>query len=141
MMNSFDMTQVILHSYEVADTILVSTEIQDYLESKKTMDNDPEAHQLIRELGRKKELFEETQRFGHFHPNYHEAMEAVKAFELQMERNPSIANFKRAEERLDKLLYTVSKTIAHSVSDTIKVPSNNPLPEEGKKKKGGCGCG
>jgi cell fate (sporulation/competence/biofilm development) regulator YlbF (YheA/YmcA/DUF963 family) len=141
MMNSFDMTQVILHSYEVADTILVSTEIQDYLESKKTMDNDPEAHQLIRELGRKKELFEETQRFGHFHPNYHEAMEAVKAFELQMERNPSIANFKRAEERLDKLLYTVSKTIAHSVSDTIKVPSNNPFPEEGKKKKGGCGCG
>lgn len=139
-MSSFDMTQAILHSYEVADTILASKEIQEYLECKKALESDPDTHRLVRELERKKELFEETQRFGHFHPNYHEAMDAVKAFELEMESNPTIANFKRAEERLDKLLYTVSKTIAHSVSDSIKVPSNNPLPEEGKKKKGGCGC-
>jgi cell fate (sporulation/competence/biofilm development) regulator YlbF (YheA/YmcA/DUF963 family) len=139
-MSQFDMSQVILHAYEVADMILDSKEIHDYLESKKIYENDSEAKRLIRGLERKKELFEETERFGHFHPNYHEAKDAVKAFELEMEGNPAIANFKKAEERLDRLLYNVSKAIAHSVSDTIKVPSNNPLPEKsGSGCSGGCG--
>jgi cell fate (sporulation/competence/biofilm development) regulator YlbF (YheA/YmcA/DUF963 family) len=134
--SQFEMSQVILHAYEVADMIVDSKEIHDYLESKKAFENDSEAKRLVRELQKKKELFEETERFGHFHPNYHEAKDAVKAFELQMEENPVIANYKKAENRLDQLLYSISKAIAHSVSDTIKVPSNNPLPE-----KSGAGCG
>jgi len=46
------------------------------------------------------------------------------------------------EQRLDDMLYDISKLIAHSVSETIKVPSNDPNPKGGGCGGGGsCGCG
>ena len=35
---------------------------------------------------KEKELFEETQRLGHFHPNFHEAKEQVEAVQREMEQ-------------------------------------------------------
>ena len=45
--------------------------------------------------------------------------------------------FKEAEEKLDELLHDVSKTIAHAVSESIKVPSNKILPDTGGCSSGG----
>jgi cell fate (sporulation/competence/biofilm development) regulator YlbF (YheA/YmcA/DUF963 family) len=138
-MSQFDMNQLMIQAYEVADLILASKETEDYLRLRAAYQQDAEAQRMIREFQKVKDLFHETERFGHFHPNYHEAKDKVHAFEQRMDEYRVIADFKEAEQRLDNLLYEVSKTIAHQVSDSIKVPSNNPLPEATGKK--GCGCG
>lgn len=96
---------------------------------------------MVRQFDKKKELFEECQRFGHFHPDYHAALGQVQEIQNQLDSLESVRRFKLAEERLDNLLYSISQTIAHSVSDTIKVPSNDPLTSGGSCSTGSCSTG
>ena len=53
----------------------------------------------------------------------------------------SIRRYKEAEDAVDTLLYDVSVMIAGSVSPSIKVPSNNPMPTGGCGGGGSCSCG
>lgn len=133
---SLDMVQLLLAAYEIGDMINHSHEVAEYLKWKQAVESSPEIQEGIRNLGRKKERFAECERFGHFHPEYHRALDEVKAAEKELERFEAVRQFKDAEQRLDELLYDISKTLAYAVSDSIKVPSNNPLPV-----KGGCGSG
>jgi cell fate (sporulation/competence/biofilm development) regulator YlbF (YheA/YmcA/DUF963 family) len=140
---TLDMAAILMHAYDVGDLINRSQEAADYLYWKRIMEQDAEAQRFIRELAKTKELFEETQRFGHYHPNYHEALERVRAAEEKLAAVESVARFKEAEERLDDLLYAVSETLARSVSDSIKVPSNKLEPTGGCSSGGSCSgkCG
>ncbi|MCZ8511404.1 YlbF family regulator [Paenibacillus filicis] len=132
---TLDMSALLLGAYELAEMIIHSADTADYLYWKERQESDPEVKVLVREFGRKKELFEETQRFGHFHPNYHEALDRVKEVQEKLERLEPVHRFKSAEERLDEILFEVSETLARAVSDSIKVPGNGA--EEG----GGCSSG
>lgn len=137
--NALDTSLVLLKAYEIGDLINSSAEVADYLYWKTRKDADPNVSVLVNELDRKKELYEECQRFGQYHPDYQTALEAVKKVESELDQLEVVQQFKEAEDRLDDLLYTISKTVAHSVSETIKVPSNNPLPtDDGCASGGGC---
>jgi cell fate (sporulation/competence/biofilm development) regulator YlbF (YheA/YmcA/DUF963 family) len=137
---ALDMSAILLQAYELGDWINASVEVNEYLQSKHAMENDSEVKAIIRTFAAKKQLFEECERFGHFHPDYHSAMEQVQTVQQIMEQNPVWSRFNLAEQQLDDLLYTVSKTIAHSVSMTIKVPSNTMQPDNGCS-SGGCSTG
>lgn len=134
---TMDMSAILLEAYDLADMIKSSVETADYLYWKQQKEKDQEVSRLIREFNKKKELFEECQRFGHFHPNYHEALDQVKEVQEQLDRNESVRRFKEAEKRLDDLLFEVSSTLAQAVSDTIKVPSNDELSSGGGCASGG----
>ncbi|TVY08728.1 YlbF family regulator [Paenibacillus cremeus] len=134
---SLDMSAVLMGAYELSDMITHSAETADYLYWKHRKDTDEQVQQLVRALDKKKVLFEETQRFGHYHPNYHEALDQVNAIVAQLDAIESVRRFKEAEQRLDDLLYQVSQSIAYAVSDTIKVPSNDPLASSGGCSSGG----
>src|ERR1700730_18411965 len=137
---ALDMSTILLQAYELGDWINGSVEVAEYLQAKHEMEHDDSVKDIIRSFAAKKQLFEECERFGHFHPDYHSAMEQVKTVQQQMEQNQVWSRFNLAEHRLDDLLYTVSKTIAHSVSMTIKVPSNVMQPDNGCS-SGGCSSG
>lgn len=139
--NTVDMAAVLTYAYELGDMINQSAEVTDYLYWKGRVETHPEIQALVKKLQRKKDLFEETQRFGHFHPNYHAAKDEVKAVELEMERFEEVIRFKQAEQALDDMLHAMSETIAYSVSDSIKVPSNDPNPKGGCASGGKCSCG
>lgn len=132
---SLDMSAVLLRSYELGDLIKSSKEAADYLYWKQQVEKSPEAGEGIRKLQQKKQLFEECQRFGHFHPEYHAALDEVKKVQEELDAIECVKRFKEAEDRLDDLLYEVSTTIAGSVSESIKVPTDKLLSEAG-----GCGC-
>lgn len=136
-----DMACVLMSAYELGDMINGSVEVADYLYWRERMHEHPEVQRLIGKLNAKKELFEETQRFGHFHPNFHAAKEDVEQVEREMEKIEAVFRFKQAEKALDDLLFEMSETIAYSVSSSIKVPGNNPLPKKGCGSGGSCGCG
>jgi cell fate (sporulation/competence/biofilm development) regulator YlbF (YheA/YmcA/DUF963 family) len=141
---ALDTATVLMEASDLGDWINHSAEMANYLFWKDAVSNHPEVPELVAKLDRQKELFEECQRFGHFHPEYHKAMEAVQRIQHELEQIEPVARYKEAEHALDELLYDVSKTIAHAVSETIKVPSNNPLPHEGGCSTGGScsgGCG
>jgi cell fate (sporulation/competence/biofilm development) regulator YlbF (YheA/YmcA/DUF963 family) len=137
---ALDMSTILLQAYELGDWINGSVEVAEYLQAKHEMEHDDSVKDIIRSFAAKKQLFEECERFGHFHPDYNSAMEQVQMVQQQMEQNHVWSRFNLAEQRLDDLLYTVSKTIAHSVSMTIKVPSNAMQPDNGCS-SGGCSTG
>lgn len=140
--NTIDMASLLCNAYELGDMINGSADVAEYIYWKQKVEQSEEVKLLLREFEKKKELFEETERFGRFHPNYHEAKDAVKAVEAKMDAIEEVRRFKELEQRLDDMLYDISKLIAHSVSETIKVPSNDPNPKGGGCGGGGsCGCG
>ncbi|MCZ8520221.1 MULTISPECIES: YlbF family regulator [Paenibacillus] len=134
---TMDMSAILLGAYDLADYIKHSAETADYLYWKERKDADPEVFGLVKEFAKRKERFEECERFGHYHPNYHEALDAVKEVQSQLESVESVRRYMEAERKLDELLYEVSETIARAVSDTIKVPSNDPLASTGGCSSGG----
>lgn len=138
-MASLDMLEILQEAYDISDTINNSELVSRYLEKKRIMERDESAQKLIREFQKKKELFEEAKRFGHFHPDYHKAKREARLFKREMEKHPVIGAYLKAEHELDELLFHVSKTIAHAVSPTIKIPSNDPRLERSTIQTGGCG--
>lgn len=136
-----DMTSLMLETYNLADMIKNSRETADYLYWKQRVEEDEEIQLAVRQFQRHKDLFEECERFGHFHPEYHHAMDRAKEAERELERFEPVKAFKSAEEALDQLLYDVSETIARAVSEEIKVPGNHVLPEGGCGSGGSCKCG
>lgn len=137
-METLDMASILLEAYQLADKINESPEVKEYLRTKQRLNEDPEAQKLIREFHKVKDLYEEAQRFGIFHPNYHEAKEQAMVWQEKIRMHPTIHSFLKAEEQLDQLLHEVSLTIAHSVSDSVKVPANDPVLPLKKKGCGGC---
>lgn len=139
--NTVDMAALLINAYELGDMINKSAAVSDYLYWKRRVDEDEDVQALVRKLEAKKELFEETQRFGHFHPNYHEAKDRVAEVEKELEQFEAVRRFKAAEKELDDILHQMSETIAYAVSETIKVPSNDPNPSGGCGSGGKCSCG
>jgi len=139
-LQAFDMAEVLTYAYELGDLINQSVDVSDYLYWKRQVDTHEGIQTLVKKLSTKKELFDETERFGHFHPDYHAAQDAVHVVELELESYEEVRNFKWAEKKLDDLLHQMSETIAFSVSDSIKVPSNDPQPK-GCGSGGKCSCG
>ena len=132
---SLDTSQILMEALEIGDMVNHSRELHEYLYWKERLSGDNEANKAIRNFQQKKEKFQDCERFGHFHPDYHEALEQVRKAELELDKIESVHKFKQAEKALDDLLYTLAETIARSISEDIKVPSNDPLP-----KVGGCNC-
>ncbi|MCM3626333.1 YlbF family regulator [Paenibacillus glycanilyticus] len=132
--SSLDMASLLLCAYELGDFINQSAEVADYLYWKEAVNEDEQVKQLSKQFAKAKELFSECERFGRFHPDYHAAKDKVKLIERELDQIEAVKRFKLAEQQVDTMLYDVSRMIAESVSDTIKVPGN-----EGKT--GGCGSG
>lgn len=137
---TLDMSAILLQAYELGDLIIGSQDIAKYQYWKNRVAEDNEAQRLIKAFARSKEKFEECERFGHFHPDYHRALDEVRIVQETMEQYEAIRYLKEAEQSLDNLLYEVSKTIAFAVSDTIKVPSDQ-LEQGGNCSAGGCSGG
>lgn len=130
-----DLSLILYKTDELGNAMLKSVEVAEYLFWKERVSRDEEVKALIRKMDKAKERFQDCERFGHYHPDYHAALDEVKAVEAEMEQVKSIREFKKAEDALDRLLYDVSETIARSVSESVKVPSNDP------HLKSGCGSG
>jgi cell fate (sporulation/competence/biofilm development) regulator YlbF (YheA/YmcA/DUF963 family) len=124
-MGTFDMTEILLDAYQLADQINQSKEVQNYLFLQKQVKESAEAQKLMQEFQKAKQLYEEAQRFGIFHPNYHEAKERGEIVQQKLRSHPILGAYLLAEEKIDQLLYQVSSMIARSVSDSIKVPVND----------------
>ncbi|WP_139489695.1 YlbF family regulator [Brevibacillus dissolubilis] len=138
-----DMAELILYADDLASMINNSREVAEYLQAKRAMDQDAEAARLITLFERKREQYEEVQRFGKYHPDFNKVTTDVRDLKRSLEMLDTVQAFKRAEINLDTLLYQVGRTIADAVSPEIKVPSNNPIIEamaSGCGTGGSCGC-
>ncbi|MDF2721919.1 MAG: regulator [Paenibacillus sp.] len=139
--HTLDMSHLLLQAYDIGDMINNSAEVADYIRWKNAMESDADTKAAAALFAKAKHKFEDCERFGHFHPDYHAALGEVNKALERLDGIEAVRRFKEAEASLDDLLFRVSETIAHAVSEQIKVPSNNPLPTGGSCGAGGCSGG
>ncbi|WEK52864.1 MAG: YlbF family regulator [Candidatus Cohnella colombiensis] len=134
-----DFGSLLSHAFELGDWINNSAFAAEYVYWKQRVQQDDEAHRIIKQFDKAKEAFAECERFGRFHPDYNAALERVYEIEASLDRIESVRRYKQAEASLDELLGEISRTIAHAVSNSIKVPDNDPNPK-GCGNGGSCSC-
>lgn len=141
MIGTLDFVNVLDRSELLGNMIIKSAEMEVYKKARKELDEDNEAQKLIKAFTDIKNDYEDVQRFGRYHPDYNEIMRNVRMRKREMDMNEKVAQFKIAERNLQKLLDEISQTIAHSVSNQIKVPIDGAALTDGGCGHGGaCGC-
>ena len=96
----------------------------------------------IAQFQRMKEQYEDVQRFGKYHPDYHTIMKKIREQKRALDLNEKVAKLKLAENDYQDLLDEVSMIIGKSVSEAVKVPVSNPFfASSGGSCGTGCGTG
>ena len=126
---------------EIAEMILESDVAEQYSICLANIQSNKETQRKIHSFNKMKELYEEVQRFGKYHPEYKKVMMEIRQLKREMDLDDNVAAFKIAENGLQKLLDDVSVIIGRSVSTFIKVPTGNPFFDELSGCSGGCGSG
>jgi cell fate (sporulation/competence/biofilm development) regulator YlbF (YheA/YmcA/DUF963 family) len=129
-----DFTELQIHAYMLGEMIKQSALADEYVYWKQKLAQDDEAKRAAKKLAQAKAQFAECERFGRYHPDYHEALNRVKAAEAEANSVETVRRFKQAEEQLDELLHEVSLILARAVSESVKVPDD-------RENVRGCGGG
>jgi cell fate (sporulation/competence/biofilm development) regulator YlbF (YheA/YmcA/DUF963 family) len=123
----------------LAAQILQSDVAEEYRRCLYKLQSDKDTQHKVREFNKMKELYEEVQRFGRYHPDYKRVMKEIRELKRDMDMDENVAGFRRAEKDLQELLDQVSVLIGRSVSENVKVPTGNPFFDSACG--GGCGSG
>ncbi|MBT2654244.1 YlbF family regulator [Bacillus sp. ISL-18] len=142
MLATLERIELLEYAEDLAKMVLTSDIAEQYQISLYKMQNNKETQRKINRFASLKELYEEVQRFGKYHPDYKRVMLQIREAKREMDLDPLVADFKLAENDLQTLLDEISKSIGGAVSEHIKVPSGNPFFETGHScgTGGSCGC-
>jgi cell fate (sporulation/competence/biofilm development) regulator YlbF (YheA/YmcA/DUF963 family) len=142
MLATSERVELLENAEELAKMVLHSDIAEEYRSCLYMLQTNRETQQKIRKFVSLKELYEEAQRFGKYHPDYKKVMMEIRVAKRDMDLDDRVAAFKRAENDLQYLLDEVSMIVGRSVSEHVKVPTGNPFFDGGSScSTGGCGSG
>ena len=134
----------IIEKAEALGEIVIQSEIgENYFNHLYKVKNDKLAQQKMKKFVALKDLYEEVQRFGKYHPEYKRVNLEIREAKRDMDLHPTIADFKKAETDLQTVLDEISLKIGRAVSEQIKVPTGNLFFDSSSSScsSGGCGTG
>lgn len=135
----------ILDETDELSTMILSSEIANKLrEAHNAVYSSAELCEMIRQFNKTKELYEDVQRFGKYHPDYHTVMKTIRQQKRALDLDERIAALKVAENDYQDLLDEISLIVGKTVSEAVKVPVSNPFFAStggGGCSTGGCSTG
>ncbi|MBD8025884.1 YlbF family regulator [Ureibacillus sp. Re31] len=126
---------------ELSAMILSSEQAQKLRNAYQDVYTNKDLVEQIRAFTRMKEQYEDVQRFGKYHPDYHTIMKKIREQKRNLDLDKRIANLKLAENDFQDLLDEISLIIGKSVSEAVKVPVSNPFFATSSSCGSGCGSG
>jgi cell fate (sporulation/competence/biofilm development) regulator YlbF (YheA/YmcA/DUF963 family) len=138
MLATSERVELVEYAEELAQMVLESDIVEQYQICLYKLQTNKETQEKISRFVNLKELYEEVQRFGKYHPDYKRVMSQIREYKRDMDLDPHVAEFKLAENDLQSLLDEISMLVGGAVSKQIKVPSGNPFFDKGSH---GSGCG
>lgn len=127
---------------ELSAMILSSEQAQKLRNAYEDVYSDENLVHQIYAFNRMKEQYEDVQRFGKYHPDYHTIMKQIRQQKRSLDLDERVANLKLAENDFQDLLDEISLIIGKSVSEAVKVPVSNPFFATSSSSCGtGCGSG
>ncbi|WP_275950854.1 YlbF family regulator [Cytobacillus citreus] len=141
MLATTERVEILDTANKIANMIINSVEADFYRHCLDRLMNSKETQRKISAFVKIKELYEEVQRFGKYHPEYKTVMKSIRELKREMDMDEYVAEFRKAENELQSILDEVSILIGRSVSEQIKVPTGNPFFDSLSSCGGGCGTG
>ncbi|HWL12504.1 MAG TPA: YlbF family regulator [Ureibacillus sp.] len=127
---------------ELSAMILSSEQAQKLRIAYNEVYSDEKLVHQIYAFSRMKEQYEDVQRFGKYHPDYHTIMKQIRQQKRSLDTDDRVANLKLAENDFQDLLDEISLIVGKSVSEAVKVPVSNPFFATSSSSCGtGCGTG
>jgi len=124
----------------LSSMILNSELVHNYRKAHHAVYSDQVLVEKIAAFNRMKEQYEDVQRFGKYHPDYHKITKEIRKQKRELDLNEKVANLRLVENQLQDMLDEISLIIGKSVSEAVKVPVSNPFFETACH-SGGCGSG
>lgn len=121
---------------QVAEDVLSSQFVADYLLSYNRVETSKEVSALLSDFLVKKEAFERIEPYGKYAPDFKETRRALRKSKRALDVNDLVAEFKANETTVQNVLDYIGLDIAQTISKTIKVDAGNPFFEFAQK---GCG--
>ncbi|MFF2445968.1 YlbF family regulator [Neobacillus sp. NPDC058068] len=141
MLATIERIELLENAENLARMVLESDIAEQYQICLYKMRNNKETQRKINQFVNLKELYEEVQRFGKYHPDYKRVMMQIREYKREMDLDPLVAEFKLAENDLQGLLDEISMLVGGAVSSHIKVPTGNPFFDSKSSHGSGCGGG
>ncbi len=138
---TIERVEILDKAQSLSSMILHSEIAEEYRSCLYTLQNDKEAQKLIAEFQILKEKYEEVQRFGKYHPDFRTVSKETRELKRKLDLHETIADFKKAEDNIQKVLDEISVLLGGAVSTHIKVPTGNPYFDSISSCGGGCGSG
>ncbi len=138
---TIEKVEILDEALSLSSMILHSELAEEYRSCLYTLQNDREAQKLINDFQIMKEKYEEVQRFGKYHPDFRTVSKETRELKRNLDLNATIADFKKSEDHLQKVLDEISVLLGGAVSNNIKVPTGNPYFDSMSSCGGGCGSG
>ncbi|KGR83992.1 YlbF family regulator [Lysinibacillus odysseyi] len=142
MLMTSDWVFILDEAEQLSEMILSSEPAQNLRIAYEAVYEDAALSDQIKAFSRLKEHYEDVQRFGKYHPDYHTIMKKIREQKRALDLNEKVAALKVAENEYQDLLDEVSLMIGKSVSEAVKVPVSNPFFSTASGcSTGGCGSG
>jgi len=141
MMMTDSWARIMEHAEDLCKMILASEQAVQYRDAYHAVYSDQSLVEDIRLFQKMKDQYEDVQRFGRYHPDYHKIMKDVRVQKRTLDLNEKVANLKVAENDLQDLLDEVSLLVGKTVSESVMVPVSNPFFTTSSSCGGGCGSG
>lgn len=141
MIATLEYVDILDRSEALGEMILRSDVMAAYYNARIALNQNEESQRLIRAFADIKVQYEDVQRFGSYHPDYHEIMKNVRRVKREMDMNHEVAMFKVAERNIQRLLDEVCDYIASHVSVQIKAPKDGAALTDSGCSSGGCSTG
>lgn len=126
---------------ELCEMILSSEPANTLRQAYDAVYSDEQLVKAIAAFGRMKEQYEDVQRFGKYHPDYHTIMKSIRQQKRELDLNDKVSALKLAENDFQDLLDEISLLLGKTVSEAVKVPVSNPFFASNSACGSGCGSG
>jgi len=125
----------------ISNMVLRSDVYYNYEKSLNALQTNQLMQDKINNFLKTKELYEQVEKYGKYHPDYKELSLKVRQDKREMEKDPLFLSFKDAENELQFLLNDISVKIGQAVSSFVKVPVGDLYFSSDSSCGGSCGTG
>lgn len=126
---------------QLNDLILNSDVHRQLVDATEAVYSNPSLVQKITEFNKTKDLYEDVQRFGKYHPDYTKIMKLIRTQKRELDMDETISALKVAENEFQDLLDEIGLIIGKTISEAVKVPVSNPFFQTDTGCGGSCGTG
>lgn len=116
--------ELIMKTYDVIDEIKSSKTYKRMQILYNDINSNEMIIEFVKEFNKAKIKFEETSKYGKYHPDLKDAQKNLLVAKEKLYTNDIVKEYKACEKEIQSILNSISKDIAQAVSYKIKHPND-----------------